>query len=162
LLALLLPSLEQLGYSSKIIEIHLLKAVGLVAKREMVPAMRSLKTAVNLARPEGFTRIFIEEGVEIGGLLQELADQSEFTTKLLTALPSAETPSTQADLVEPLSDREIEVLRMLATELSAPEIAEHLYIAVSTMRTHTKNIYGKLDVHSRFEAISRARELNLL
>jgi LuxR family maltose regulon positive regulatory protein len=67
-----------------------------------------------------------------------------------------------ANLVEPLSDREIQVLRMLESELSIPEIAGHLHVAVSTLRTHIRNIYSKLDVHSRFEAVSKARDLNLI
>ncbi len=65
-------------------------------------------------------------------------------------------------LIEPLSERELEVLRLFATELSGPEIAEHLVIALSTVRTHTKSIYGKLNVNSRREAVRRATELNLL
>jgi LuxR family maltose regulon positive regulatory protein len=65
-------------------------------------------------------------------------------------------------LVEPLSDRELEVLRLMAADLSAPEIAEELVIAVSTVRSHIKHIYGKLDAHSRYEAIERARELDLV
>ena len=65
-------------------------------------------------------------------------------------------------LVEPLSEREMEVLRLLSAGLSNPEIAEQLYIAVSTVRSHCKSIYGKLDVHKRWDAVHRAQELGLL
>lgn len=65
-------------------------------------------------------------------------------------------------LIEPLSERELQVLRLLATSLTTPEIADQLFVAVSTVRTHVKNIYGKLDVHRRREAVFRARKLDLL
>ena len=66
------------------------------------------------------------------------------------------------ELIDPLSERELEVLRMLLTELSTPEIAEELIISVNTIRSHIKNIYRKLGVHSRFEAVSKAKQLDLL
>jgi LuxR family maltose regulon positive regulatory protein len=65
-------------------------------------------------------------------------------------------------LIEPLSDRELEVLRMLTSELSGPEIARELMVSLNTLRTHTKHIYGKLGVNSRREAVYRARELDLI
>jgi LuxR family maltose regulon positive regulatory protein len=65
-------------------------------------------------------------------------------------------------LIEPISDRELQVLRLLATDLSAPEIAQELVIAVSTVRSHIKHIYGKLDAHSRHEAVQRAKSIHLL
>ena len=64
--------------------------------------------------------------------------------------------------IEPLSERELEVLRLLATGLSTSSIAQELFVAVSTLRSHAKSIYGKLNVHSRHEAVARAKELNLL
>jgi LuxR family maltose regulon positive regulatory protein len=74
-----------------------------------------------------------------------------------TALPAAPSP-----LIEPLSERELEVLRLLNTPLSQPEIAERLYISVNTVRSHVKHIYGKLSVHARSAAVERAEELGLL
>jgi ATP/maltotriose-dependent transcriptional regulator MalT len=65
-------------------------------------------------------------------------------------------------LVEPLSERELDVLRLLPSELSTTEMADELVVSVNTIRTHLKNLYGKLGVHSRYEAIARAKELNLL
>ena len=72
------------------------------------------------------------------------------------------TQSASAALIEPLSDRVIEVLRLLTSHLSTPEIAQQLYVSVNTVRSHVKSIYGKLAVHSRQAAVVRGRELNLL
>ena len=82
--------------------------------------------------------------------------------KVHTRASRSSSPPSQAALVEPLTERELEVLRLMATTLSGPEIADQLTISVSTLRTHTKNIRGKLGAHSRLDAISRAAELGLL
>ncbi len=71
-------------------------------------------------------------------------------------------PALVQPLIEPLSEREMEVLRLLATGISNPEIAQQLYIATSTVRSHLKSIYGKLNVHKRWDAVQRAEELGLL
>jgi LuxR family maltose regulon positive regulatory protein len=71
-------------------------------------------------------------------------------------------PSLDQSLVDPLSDRELDVLRLLNTDLSGPEIAAQLMVSVNTVKTHTKNIYSKLDAHGRFEAVERAKQLGLL
>jgi len=166
LLNLLLPLMEQLGYLKKVIEIHILTATGLYAQGKIEPAISALKLALKLAQPEGFIRAFLDEGDQMVSLLRELevrSEGAEFARELLnTFTPSVEKLKSQADLVDPLSERELEILRMLRTELNAPEIAEHLHISVTTMRTHTRNIYSKLGVHSRFEAVIRAEELDLL
>jgi LuxR family maltose regulon positive regulatory protein len=84
----------------------------------------------------------------------------DYANKLLAAFGEATSPS--ALLVEPLSGRELEVLRLLTTRLSSTEIARQLVISVHTVRSHVKNIYGKLNVHSRANAVRRAKELGLL
>jgi LuxR family maltose regulon positive regulatory protein len=93
-----------------------------------------------------------------------------YVSRLLTALEGEEGPSEPAPppaasglvpLVEPLSDRELEVLRLLGTSLSTSEIGDELFISVNTVRSHVKSIYGKLNVHRRYEAVGRARELGL-
>ena len=76
--------------------------------------------------------------------------------------PAKQATPSRRGLIEPLSERELQVLRLLATELSGPEIARELVVSLNTMRTHTKNIYGKLGVNSRRAAVRRARELELL
>ena len=165
LLKLLLPLMEQLGYLKKIIEIHILTASGLYAQGKTEAAVSSLVLALKLAQPEGFARVFLDEGDFVADLLKEIevrGQGTEFERGLLNTLtPSVGKPRPPADLVDPLSERELEVLRMLRTELSAPEIAQHLHISVTTMRTHTRNIYSKLGVHSRFEAVTRAEKLAL-
>jgi LuxR family maltose regulon positive regulatory protein len=85
----------------------------------------------------------------------------EYAGKLLAALEEEATKAT-SPLVEPLSRRETEVLRLLTTHLSHAEMAEELVVSVNTLRSHLKSIYGKLDAHSRMEAVERARELGLL
>jgi len=129
-------------------------------------ANSSLNKAISCAQAEGYTRIFIDEGTRLVRLLQKhiaRGEPAEFANDLLEWLSrSADKPETMTTLVEPLSERELEVLRMLRTDLSAPEIADRMHIAVTTMRTHTKNIYSKLGVHSRFEAVAKAEESNLL
>ena len=99
-------------------------------------------------------------------LLREAAKHGtapNYVSKLLTGFGKAEgtTPVAQL-LIEPLSERELQVLRLLATELNGPEIAGELTVSLSTMRTHTKNIYSKLEVNSRQAAVHRAEELDLL
>ncbi len=166
ILNLVLPTLEDFGYAAKIIETYLLIAITKWEMGDISGATSSLNIGISYAHAEGYTRIFLDEGTKLARLLQDRNERSEptdFAKDLLDKLyRSADKPKTKTTLVEPLSEREFEVLRLLRTELSAPEIANHLHIAVSTMRTHTKNIYSKLGVHSRFEAVVKAEELNLL
>jgi len=110
----------------------------------------------------------------MGKLLRQAMAQGiavDYVNKLLAALESemkherrltTTAPSSFLLLTEPLSERELEVLRLLTTHLSSTEIAEELFISVNTVRSHVKNIYGKLNVHSRKDAIQRAQELELL
>ena len=94
----------------------------------------------------------------------------DYVQRLLNAFPTKESERTdplkpktpETGLVEPLSKRELEVLRLLKTELSGPEIAQELVIALSTFQSHTKNIYSKLNVNSRRAAVIRAEDLNLI
>ncbi len=166
ILNLVLPTLEKFGYAAKIIETNLLIAITKYEMGDTSVAISALKKAISTAQPEGYTRIFLDEGTSLVPLLQELIaldEPANFAESLLEqSSRSADNPKTDTALIEPLSKRELEVLRMLRTELNAPEIADHLHIAVTTMRTHTKNIYSKLGVHSRFEAVAKAEELDLL
>lgn len=163
------PFMEKMGILEKMVEIHILKAIiyrGLVKSNR---ANSSLATAVSLAKPEGHIRPFLEEGSVLVQILKSVAAQgveTEFIHDILSA--SIESPSAsfnqkkRLELVESLSDRELEVLQLLATDLTVPEIADKMYLAVSTVRSHVKNIYGKLNVHSRFEAVIKGQELGLL
>lgn len=169
LLCSLLPVLEPLHHKVKIIEIHLLSALALKALGKKEHAIEAIHMALEVAAPQGFRRIFLDEGPEVLSLLKEIdagGTHAEFTRILLAAWrgESGETPPAgrKAGLIEPLTEREREVLRLLQSDLSAPEIAGQIHISVSTLRTHIRNIYAKLGVHSRFEAITTAKETGLI
>ena len=134
-------------------------------------AIETLIHALELGQSSGNLRVFIEQGEHLLGLLRKVLSkgiQTEFTTKLILAIEAElpkqkqREPASYDDLTELPSNREIEVLRYLSSDLTIPEISSHLHISISTLRTHIRNIYEKLGVHSRFEAISKARELELI
>jgi LuxR family maltose regulon positive regulatory protein len=173
LLDALLAQARQLGRIDLTIEIQILRALALQAEGQGAQAIDALGEALSLAEPGGYLRIFLDEGQPMARLLRQAASRdiaSAYVARLLAAFGgpgSAEVeagpsyPHTQP-LIEPLSGRELEVLRLLATGLSNPEIANELVIAVSTVRSHCKSIYGKLDVHRRWDAVQRAQELGLI
>lgn len=142
-------------------------------------ALTVLQRALVLAEPEGYIRIFINKGTGLAKLLSKAAatgNYARFAQKLLEeyrqsvgqtgpvkpASTSTGSRKILPPLVEPLSRRELEILRLLASSLSNPEIARELYLSVGTVRTHVKNIYRKLDVNRRMEAVQRARELGVI
>ncbi|MEO0375442.1 MAG: LuxR C-terminal-related transcriptional regulator, partial [Cyanobacteria bacterium P01_A01_bin.17] len=158
-----------------IIEILVVRALAYEAKGDLVNAITSIKSALALAEPESYVRIFAECGSPMARLLRAAITHGIFPTYAQQLLTTSETwgqnskttPSAlsrQMSVVEaePLSQRELEVLRLLKTELSGPEIARELVVAVSTVRTHTKRIYSKLDVTNRRAAVNRAIELGLI
>jgi LuxR family maltose regulon positive regulatory protein len=129
-------------------------------------AMVPLERALALAEPEGYVRKFVDEGAPMAVLLEAAAARGispSYVRRLLNAFGSNEsrTPGKQ-NLIEPLSERELDVLRLLATDLGGPEIARELVVSLNTVRTHTKNIYTKLGVNNRRAAVRRAEELDLL
>ena len=169
----LVPLAEWRGRPGMLIEIYALQALAYQAQGDVEQAVVALERALSLAEPEGHVRIFADEGEPMARLLQEAARRGiapGYVNKSLAAFGVSKDrgteeplPSPQAQsLPEPFSARELEVLRLLNTHLSSTEIAEELFISVNTARFHIKNIYGKLGVHSRSEAIQRARELGLL
>lgn len=175
LLARLLEAAEADERTGSTIEILVVQALAYEAQGDLPAAIASLERALTLAEPEGYVRIFAEPGTPMVRLLREAMTRGispTYTQRLLTALetwgqqpkPSGNRPIAPSPqpLIEPLSQRELEVLRLLNTELSGPEIARELVVALSTVRTHTKRIYSKLNVTNRRAAVKRAVELELI
>jgi len=109
--------------------------------------------------PHGFRRLYLDEGAPMVELLQACGDELAATV-LASGRPDQPTAATAQP--EGLSERELEVLRLLATELTGPEIAQRLFVSLNTLRTHTKHIFTKLDVNTRRAAVRRAGEQHLL
>ena len=150
------------------------QAMAYQMKGDIPAALVPLTRALTLAEPEGYVRIFADEGRSMAVMLEAVSMQGtakNYVRRLLTAFGKDEgkTPTVRAPvqspavpLTEPLSERERDVLRLLATELSGPDMARELIVSLNTLRTHTKNIYDKLEVNNRRAAVRRAMELDLL
>jgi len=168
-LAVLEPLRQQMeakAWQDELLNVMVLQAVALHAHGEKDKAVQLLGEALALAEPGGFIRIFVDEGPPMAALLREAAKLGiapNYVRQLLAAFGKAEgrTSVTQL-LIEPLSERELEVLRLLRTDLNGPEIAQQLIVSLNTLHTHTNNIFKKLGVNNRREAVRRAEELDLL
>ncbi|MCC6457749.1 MAG: hypothetical protein IT328_22530 [Caldilineaceae bacterium] len=156
------------------IEMLILAVLAAHARKEQSHAKQMLVQALALAQPEGYQRLFLDAGEPMAELLRSLLRELDQDALVLYArgllLAFAEEkpvgeeapPVDSALLIEPLSAQERRVLRLLATDLSNPEIADELVVSLNTVKTHVKNIYGKLAVHSRAEARDVARQLKLI
>jgi LuxR family maltose regulon positive regulatory protein len=167
LLALLLEAAEATGRMGSVIKILVLQALALQAQGEMDQALSALERVLSLAEPQGFVRTFVDEGEPMARLLRRaltLGMAPNYVSRLLAAFgETAEPPPAIAQpLIEPLSERELEVLRLIVAGLSNREIAQELVIAVSTVKSHVNHIYGKLGVKNRIQAVARAQDLGLL
>lgn len=171
----LLKSAEAQKRNGSVIEILVTQALAYQAQGYLSLALAPLERALILAEPEGYFRFFVDEGEPMRLLLfslrAKIGKQSSplliYVERLLTGFERAKDispkgPPTKAGLVEPLSERELEVLKLLRTDLSGPEIAGQMVISPNTFRTHTKNIFSKLGVNNRRAAVRRAEELDLL
>ena len=201
LLERLLQAAEEGGRTGSAIEILVLQALAYHAQGNLPAALLPLQHALALAEPEGYVRMFLDEGPPMAQLLAAVRRLPEaaareimprqglptYTDKLLAAFeaeqkrsasesplpddrtrgatqvsaPALQPPALQG-LIEPLSQRELEVLRLIAQGLSNREISERLFLALSTVKGHSRIIFDKLQVHRRTEAVARARELGLL
>jgi LuxR family maltose regulon positive regulatory protein len=162
--------MEAKGWQDEILKVMVLQAVALHAHGEKDKTMQLLGDALALAEPGGFIRTFVDEGIPMAQLLLEAAARGmmpDYTGKLLAAFEAEEqksegiSPPSQP-LVEPLSQRELEVLQLVAQGLSNREISERLFLALDTVKGHNRRIYGKLGVKNRTQAINKARALNIL
>jgi LuxR family maltose regulon positive regulatory protein len=187
-LAVLAPAgraAEEIGRLGGAVEIRMLEALAWWRQGDTARALAALERSLALAEPEDYVRTFVDEGAplrELLGLARDRGVRPAYAERLLAAFeerPSPRSPLPDqgapprgkgddvercpppAPFVEPLSEREREVLRLLVAGRSGPEIARDLIVAPSTIKTHLKRIYGKLDAHSRDQAIARARELKL-
>jgi LuxR family maltose regulon positive regulatory protein len=180
-LARLLPEAEQEGRAAWVSEMLMLSALALAAKGDRPRALEALERTLALAQPGDHVRLFVDEGAPIVALLARVAQRgspvAEYAATLLTAFPITMNDEREMmnrestvhrssfivhPLAEPLTERELEVLRLLAAGMSSPEIAQHFVVSINTVKTQIKSIYGKLDVHSREDAIAKARALRLL
>jgi ATP/maltotriose-dependent transcriptional regulator MalT len=166
LLERLLQAAEAGARTGSVIEILVLQALAHEAQGDNAAAHDSLRRALTLAEPEGYVRIFVDEGQPMASLLRAVAKEKiapSYVRRLLTAMSKAEdTAVVQQGLIEPLSERELDVIRLLGTDLDGPDIARELVVSLNTVRTHTKNIFAKLGVNNRRAAVRRAQELDLL
>ncbi len=166
LLERLLHAAEEGGRTGSIIEILVLQALANLLRGDIPAALGPLHQALTLAEPEGYIRMFVDEGPPMALLLEASAKHGiapKYVRHLLRAFGSVEDRTlVKQGLIEPLSERELDVLRLLATGLNGPEIARELVVSLNTMRTHTKSIYSKLGVNDRQAAVRRAKELELL
>ncbi|MGZ4434123.1 MAG: LuxR C-terminal-related transcriptional regulator [Trebonia sp.] len=163
------------GRAGSLVEARLVRALARHAAGDTGAAIPDLAAALTDGVPAGYLRLFLDEGPPVTELLRaaerrpdpaDPAGSAEYAALVLRAAERDQTAATATAAApssdEGLSDRELEVLRLLATELTGPEIARHLFVSVNTLRTHTKHIFTKLDVNTRQAAVRRATELGLL
>jgi len=175
LLNQLLPKAEKAERKGRVIEILILQALALHKQGNTNEALPVLERALGLAQSEGYIRLFLDEGQSAAHLLEivqqkikrakkEAADKlvTEYVKKLLLEFKVGVTLKKDEVLPDALSDRELEVLRCIGAGLSNKDIAQKLFISLDTVKSHTKNINSKLDVHSRTEAIAEGKRLGYL
>ncbi|MEP6986795.1 MAG: LuxR C-terminal-related transcriptional regulator, partial [Chloroflexota bacterium] len=175
LLDRLLQAAENGGRLGSVIEIEVLHALAHRVQGHLVPALDALERALRLAEPEGYVQIFVDEGLPMAQLLSEAAARGmmpNYIRKLLGVFKANQQRSVgeypihiapiSQSLIEPLSQRELEILQFIAQGLSNREISERLFLALDTVKGHNGRIYAKLAVQRRTEAVARAHELGLL
>jgi LuxR family maltose regulon positive regulatory protein len=143
----------------------MLQALAAQATGDKTTALNLFGQALRLAQPAGYFRMFVDEGTALAPLLQRaIAAQMlpDYAAAILAAMGNSDATTLDQPLADPLSPRELEVLRLFQTELTGPQIADELVVALSTIRSHTKQIYSKLGVSNRRAAVNRAAALGLL
>jgi LuxR family maltose regulon positive regulatory protein len=163
-----LDAAQASGRDGSRVEAHVVRALAHSAAGDRRAAAEDLSTALAIGVPAGYRRLFLDEGPPLVDMLSSLppgapADVRRFAEQVVasgTVSPSVALLDQHPD--EALSERELDVLRLLASDLTGPEIARQLYVSLNTLRTHTKHIFTKLDVNTRRAAVSRASERGLL
>jgi LuxR family maltose regulon positive regulatory protein len=156
------------GWQDERLKVMVLQAVALQARGEKDEAVQLLGEALALAEPGSFIRIFVDEGTPMARLLSEASARGimpDYTGRLLAAFEDESYLSParpDQPLVEPLSQRELEILQLIAQGLANREISERPYLALDTVKGHNRRIFGKLSVHRRTEAVAKARSLGIL
>ena len=173
----LIESAQASDRNAATLEVLLIQALAYQTQGDMNQALAVLGKALKLAEKGGAVRIFLDEGEPMAELLDAFSRQSstvngEFLDSLREGFRATQMQAEpniiedriakNGDLLDPLSDRELEVLRLLAAALSYREIAEELFVSINTVKAHTKNIYSKMGVHGRMQAAQRAKELHLI
>jgi LuxR family maltose regulon positive regulatory protein len=166
LLARLQQAAEEGGRTGSVLDVLVVQALAEQARGEVAAAVASLRRALALAEPEGYVRTFLDERRSLIALLRAVAAQGAaagYARRLLGTLDAGgDSAPAAAGLIDPLSARELDVLRLLGTDLDGPDIARRLFVSLNTVRTHTKNIYAKLGVNDRGAAVARAQDLDLM
>ncbi len=179
LLERLLKAAEAQRRTGSVIEILVAQALAHQTQGNLPLALASLERALTLAEPEGYVRLFVDEGEPMRSLILDFRSRIEkqssgqghpllvYVGKLLSAFErvvekQSTTHPKKTDMIEPLSERELEVLCLVAQGLTNQEISQRLVLALSTVKGHNLRIFGKLQVQNRTEAVRRARELGLL
>lgn len=158
-----------------LVQLHLLRALVLDKKGDNASVLNEVRQALCLAEPGEFIRSFTKEGPQLEEMLKKILEEDKarrtekkpgysqkYVKKILLAFKTALQPEKKSPLAEDLSERELEVLHLIASGLTNQEIAKKLFISLNTVRTHTKNINSKLEVHSRTQAVARAKELGII
>jgi LuxR family maltose regulon positive regulatory protein len=175
-LAALAPLREQVeakNWVDERLKVMILQAVAYQLAGDSALAFDTLHDVLSLAEPGGYVRSFLDEGPPMACLLYDAITHgvaSDYVHRLLATFRAAETeqtgpstvPAANVELIEPLSERELEVLQLIAEGLTNPEIASRLFVSLNTVKAHARNIYGKLGVHNRTQAGTRARTLGVL
>ena len=173
LLERLLKAAEDRRRMGSVIEILVVQALAHDAQGNMNPALHVLERALDVAEPEGYLRIFVDEGPQMARMLYKALSQGiapDYVRRLLVAFPPEEQEKTIAlksqapdsEWIEPLSEREIEVLGLIAEGLTNQEISGRLFVSLNTVKAHTRNIYSKIGVNNRTQAVAKARTLGIL